>query len=627
MANFDFGNLTTAGRKKLEQAANQIKQSGTDKGISIGSKSASVESIFSGSTSEISGKELIEALSGSKVDDLGKAQKAQYDLIAALSDADGDGKITQKELSALDLSGDGKIAQDDINSLYSQLGLGTTASIDQLMNEINGILNDTDVEESTNKAAIPSKSGAVYDSKTGEYSLTVETYRDGRVQDDGEGGKRYPNGSLWGIVTNAYPNVSEGEKEKVYKMMAEVNGWDEGWEKHGLYTGDKVKLPILEFDSNGNVSGYKAANKVEAPKTSTAAKTSTSTPAQTKVYTTPAKTTAAKTSTSTPAQTKVYTTPARTNSLSDSQKTEYNDMIDNAKKIMEDCVKENNFSKFATYADKNFKSGAITNDQKSKLFDEYLKMLTQAAEKSDSSFAASTPYDFIKEFGDSKKYSFMTPEHKADAIKNTFKNDKLQLWNSGVDVVNDHFYSTMNELLEKGNIDKFLEMNKVYNDRYGENSLSYHGDGYDWAEMTSKLYVEAAKQGKLNKILDMKDFDTFKGFQDKVERTDETNLEDAMFKSLQKQLPTSVNASQADMDYYETKLLSGSIRKQLENVLNSDLDDKTKAYLLNRVMSNDNFTNEFRNIKDNAFFHFDYKPQEELLQKMMRQIAKYTDAK
>lgn len=94
--------------------------------------------------------------------------------------------------------------------------------------------------------------GAQYDKETGTYTLTVETYKDGKVQDDGNGGTRYPNGSFWGIVENTYPEVSEAQKSIVYDIISKMNDG-----KTALYTGDVLKMPILVYDDNGNITGYK----------------------------------------------------------------------------------------------------------------------------------------------------------------------------------------------------------------------------------------------------------------------------------------------------------------------------------------------------------------------------------
>ena len=38
-------------------------------------------------------------------------------------------------------------------------------------------------------------------------------------------------------------------------MLGDLNGFD--WQNHTLHPGDKIKLPVLEFDKNGNIVGHK----------------------------------------------------------------------------------------------------------------------------------------------------------------------------------------------------------------------------------------------------------------------------------------------------------------------------------------------------------------------------------
>ena len=140
------------------------------------------------------------------------------------------------------------VTADKVTSVLSKLNPQTKVKNDT---------NDNNVSQSTQKSAgAPSvkNSGAAYDEKTGTYKITVETYRDGKVQDDGNGGKRYPNGSFWGIVTNVYPNLSESSKSTVYQIISQMNNG-----KTSLYTGDSLNLPILQYDSNGKITGYKTS--------------------------------------------------------------------------------------------------------------------------------------------------------------------------------------------------------------------------------------------------------------------------------------------------------------------------------------------------------------------------------
>ena len=257
----DFLKLSqTKSLENIKKVANELKTAQS----SAANSASSSTSIFSmgGSSTSVSAFEnadFAEALSGKKAEELSDLEKAQYELISAMADKDGDGKVSKTEIQGLDSDNSGKIDQTDIDAMFAELGLGSDSSIDDLLDAVDSIL--TSEENPVEEATIAAKSGATYNKEDGTYSLKVEDYRDGKVQDDGEGGKRYPNGSYWGMVTNAYPNVSEADKEKVYDMIGEMNGFD--WKTHNLYTGDEIKLPILEYDKDGNVTGYHKSEKIE----------------------------------------------------------------------------------------------------------------------------------------------------------------------------------------------------------------------------------------------------------------------------------------------------------------------------------------------------------------------------
>lgn len=216
----EFLNLTKL--NQLQEAASKIKNSETSN-----TQDATISSIFLNGDNEIN----------------------------TLSSSDNVKNFFNQALG--DLNGDGNIDTDDFDSMLDELSLGTDATIDDLLTSIDNILTAED--NPVNQQSLAAKSGAVYNEETGTYSLTIEDYRDGKVQDDGEGGTRYPNGSPWGVVTNVYPEVSEADKTKVYEYIAEMNGMDE----FACYTGNEIKLPILEYDENGNVTGYHTAEKVE----------------------------------------------------------------------------------------------------------------------------------------------------------------------------------------------------------------------------------------------------------------------------------------------------------------------------------------------------------------------------
>ena len=94
-------------------------------------------------------------------------------------------------------------------------------------------------------------SGAEYDLLTGTYSVKVESYTNSKV-DDGQGGKRYCNGSLWGITENVYG--SNVDKATLYKYIQEMNPQIK--DINLINDGDTIKLPILKYDNDGKIIGY-----------------------------------------------------------------------------------------------------------------------------------------------------------------------------------------------------------------------------------------------------------------------------------------------------------------------------------------------------------------------------------
>ena len=210
--------------------------------------------------------------------DFGEEKDAQVYLVAAaLMDTNRDGKIEQAEYDKLKnlskVCTQSTVDGTDLQALFDQLDVADTKLLDKISQNINSSLKQTDDAGSP----VTGKSGVVRNSD-GTFSLTVEKYRSGKVQDDGQGGKRYPNGTYWGIITNAYPNLSEAQKKQVYEMLGDLNGFD--WQNHTLHPGDKIKLPVLEFDKNGNIVGHKTKsdnNTTSSVGTGTASKGATGT--------------------------------------------------------------------------------------------------------------------------------------------------------------------------------------------------------------------------------------------------------------------------------------------------------------------------------------------------------------
>ena len=265
----DFGKLTIKKAEIAELVGNkQDKKAGAAK-----NDLSALNSIFNqkqtdgtkNSTANIAmvlagGEDAFKALSEDEV--------KQYLTTAALMDTDGNGEISEEEFNGIKgksgVANTQQVDDTDIQKLYDELNVTDDAQMEALLNEVTSILsNDVfaqQTEQTAERKGISTEAtGVQFDKETGKYSVTIEPFRSGQVQDDGVGGKRYPNGSFWGITTNAYPELQEADKPKVYEYIKEMNS------SLGdtLYAGQTLELPILEYDAEGRVTGYKAAEEVK----------------------------------------------------------------------------------------------------------------------------------------------------------------------------------------------------------------------------------------------------------------------------------------------------------------------------------------------------------------------------
>ena len=265
----DFGKLTIKKAEIAELVGNkQEKKAGAAK-----NDLSALNSIFNqkqtdgtkNSTANIAmvlagGEDAFKALSEDEV--------KQYLTTAALMDTDGNGEISEEEFNGIKgksgVANTQQVDDTDIQKLYDELNVTDDAQMEALLNEVTSILsNDVfaqQTEQTAERKGISTEAiGVQFDKETGKYSVTIEPFRSGQVQDDGVGGKRYPNGSFWGITTNAYPELQEADKPKVYEYIKEMNS------SLGdtLYAGQTLELPILEYDAEGRVTGYKAAEEVK----------------------------------------------------------------------------------------------------------------------------------------------------------------------------------------------------------------------------------------------------------------------------------------------------------------------------------------------------------------------------
>ncbi len=635
---------STSQLNQVRNAANNIKQAQTSyKAGNVQNKNA--ESIFSSKSSAassnttgartVSYEQFTQSLTGKKIEELTQAEKAQMQLVAAFADVDGDKKINEEEAKNLaGLDGDDKeIAQADIDKLYEELGVTNEAELEDLIGDIDEILNgvSTAATASTGSTAAISSttspaatsgtqavkfqsdskinsttSGVEFDEKTGTYTVKVEQYRDGKVQDDGNGDTRYPNGSFWGIVTNAYPELKESDKEAVYKMIGEMNDFD--WENHVLRAGDSLKLPVLQYDENGNVTGYQEkADEVKekaatASTGSTTATSSTGSTAATASTGSTAATSATASTGSTAATSSTGSTTSKIETLP-SKNTQYiNDVVVNAENFLKNS--EGDYSKFVAYVEKTIDDSTLSGTEKTQLFNDLLSLAKNN----------NIGYEFVTTFGDK-----IGKEDKANAVLNLV-NDKNYVTQNYTNIANDYVLASMKDMIADGNIDKALELEDAYNKRFGENNntLRYSTvSSEDWANYTANLYAVAAKQGRLDDILKLDQYDSVTALQDGVKGKKEDKLMNELFSNLSETLPNETNINQADVYAYEVMLSSGSVEDNLNEVLNSTtLDDSQKAYFLKQIMNSSDFTSEFRNMNAGA--------QESKLKDILAQVAKYT---
>ncbi len=226
---------------ELRNNAEKVKENEENGKNSSANFDADINNIFN-NTEEITTENMILSLSGgNNINQIQEEDLAEYNLYANLM-ANGDESITKDEtLSFASLDGNtSKISQTDFQNIINDY--------DVLLDEI-----DTSIKESilTDNKMNVINSGAEYDLLTGTYSVKVENYTNSKV-DDGQGGKRYCNGSLWGITENVYG--SNVDKATLYKYIQKMNPQIK--DINLINDGDTIKLPILKYDNDGKIIGY-----------------------------------------------------------------------------------------------------------------------------------------------------------------------------------------------------------------------------------------------------------------------------------------------------------------------------------------------------------------------------------
>ena len=152
-----FGSLTrnTKGQEQIREAAGRVadklSQIGGNTKLAAAQKSTTVDSIFSNAIDKKNedfansiGQNLFEIDATGLSEEDKKLREAQSELITAFADVDGNGSVSRVEaenLAALD--GEAGISQADIDKLYESLDIGSDATIDELLDAIDEILNPT----------------------------------------------------------------------------------------------------------------------------------------------------------------------------------------------------------------------------------------------------------------------------------------------------------------------------------------------------------------------------------------------------------------------------------------------------------------------------------------------------
>ena len=237
----DLKNFSKEQLYQMKEVAKNIEENGDN--ISDISD-IDIDALFA-NNSEISVEDLILAqASTSEISAIPEDKLEQYKLYAQLIN-NADGNISKEDVLNIS-SNDGNV--DSLSSEDIELMLESLGGIENLDDTINEAISTLTLE--TTGINI-STSGVNYNPQTGEYTVVVEPYQSSMVS-DGQGGKRYCNGTLWGITENVYG--SNVDKATLYKYIQELNPQIK--DVNLIYTGDVLKLPVLEFDPDGNIIGY-----------------------------------------------------------------------------------------------------------------------------------------------------------------------------------------------------------------------------------------------------------------------------------------------------------------------------------------------------------------------------------
>lgn len=191
------------------------------------------------------------------LNELSEKQIKEYVTLAALMDADGDGTISDVEFEAAARgSGSGNVQQfdaPDIDELYNNIDIADEEQLEALTTEINAILAELAPEAEQEVKGINLENSGVKQNDDGTFSVEVERY--GSSVDG-----RNANSTLYGIIGNAYPDLSTEDREAVLNQIAEMNGIED---VNLIITGQEIKLPVIRHDDDGNIQFFEKAEEAE----------------------------------------------------------------------------------------------------------------------------------------------------------------------------------------------------------------------------------------------------------------------------------------------------------------------------------------------------------------------------
>lgn len=254
-----FGQLTAAKKEDIKA----IVQDAQDKATSRQSVNTSnVNSIFNNNETDgnkNSTANVAIAMAGGQdaLNELSEKQIKEYVTLAALMDADGDGTISDVEFEAAARgSGSGNVQQfdaPDIDELYNNIDIADEEQLEALTTEINAILAELAPEAEQEVKGINLENSGVKQNDDGTFSVEVERY--GSSVDG-----RNANSTLYGIIGNAYPDLSTEDREAVLNQIAEMNGIED---VNLIITGQEIKLPVIRHDDDGNIQFFEKAEEAE----------------------------------------------------------------------------------------------------------------------------------------------------------------------------------------------------------------------------------------------------------------------------------------------------------------------------------------------------------------------------